>query len=127
MSAALLAFTFSAQATEYFCTAPQFKAYLVFDDGPGGLDYDNLIYKNKKYDLSDRKVIDPVSKIEKYEYGGSELAIILIDEKAKIQFTFEAKKMSTSSSSSSSSSLVGKLTVVDQGVSETLELICTDK
>ena len=83
-AAVLMMAPLAAQAGEYKCHTirNEVTSYLVFDDGPGGLDDARLTVFGKNYKLvvfDEKNLIELVDSHDsfrnKYEYGGDELEL----------------------------------------------------
>jgi hypothetical protein len=123
---ALLAVSASAYANEYKCQASGLDTYLVFDDGPGGLDHFDTKYAGRTYtsmafdkepahtfDGSDSDTPDG-----RYEYAGDELALTITGTDGTV-FTYEAKR-----NGAGSPEFLGTVQISDDGREHTEALKC---
>ena len=124
-----LAFTVAAPAlaTEYKCETPkkEVSAYLVFDDGPGGLDDAKIVawgqqYADVVFDNTPRNVQEVDSRdtyANTFEYGG---------DKLEIGFDAGALKLDFFAARTGASTLEGKLVARGKHSSTKLALSCQE-
>jgi hypothetical protein len=105
----------SSFAEIYDCYSAQFEAYLVFDDGPGGLDSAEVTYLGENYtlrDISDQKTAD-----DRYEYGLHTLAFLL--KSPALSFTLDARRLRPDENR-----FLGSLSITKGRSKEVFELVC---
>jgi hypothetical protein len=120
-----------AFATNYDCSTPrdEVHAFLVFDDGPGGLDDVQIEawgtqYTDVLFGDEDKAILQLDTRDTSrgtFEYGGDKLEVGFTAPKTGIKLDLFAKK-----AKSSSDKLTGRVVVTGKKSTTTLSLTCKE-